>query len=336
MITKITRILLLIQVTLGIGLALLTIKFFHVSNPWLALLAGIGLIIWLRLLITANNFLLAWRYHSETPAAFRLHWRQICRLFLGEFMATMWSSSWTMPFQYFEKRIVPHPSALPVLLVHGYGCNSGYWNSMSKALLRANITHYAINMEPVLGTIDAYAAVVHEAMKTLCLETGQEKAVIVAHSMGGLAARAYLRDHGSEHIAKIITLGTPHHGTALANFSIGLNGQQMRWSRDAKSGVLNNWLAQLQKGESEAMRALFVSIYSHHDNIISPQTSSYLPGAKNIEFRGIGHVALALDPAIQSTVIEEIRAASQPYAAIAAPASHTLQGAPENLHDVDT
>jgi hypothetical protein len=55
--------------------------------------------------------------------------------------------------------------------------------------------------------------------------------------------------------------------------------------------------------------ALFVSIYSHHDNIIAPQTSSRLPGATNIELCGIGHVALAPHPAVQARVIDEIRRA---------------------------
>jgi triacylglycerol esterase/lipase EstA (alpha/beta hydrolase family) len=145
-------------------------------------------------------------------------------------------------------------------------------------------------------------------------ETGHEKIIILAHSMGGLVARAYLRDHGCAHIAKVITLGTPHRGTALANFGAGPNSRQMRWAGSAGS-MANNWLRRLEQSESDAVRALFVSIYSHHDNIVSPQTSSQLAGARNIEFHGIGHVALALNPMIQARVIEEILAASQQKAA---------------------
>ena len=39
------------------------------------------------------------------------------------------------------------------------------------------------------------------------------KLVLVTHSMGGLAARAYLKRHGSARVAKLITLACPHHGT---------------------------------------------------------------------------------------------------------------------------
>lgn len=71
------------------------------------------------------------------------------------------------------------------------------------------------------------------------------------------------------------------------------------------------WLQQLAARESRQRYALFVSIYSHHDNIIAPQTSSHLPGARNIDIHGIGHVALGLNPRVQEIVIDEIRAAGK-------------------------
>ncbi len=311
MITRITRLLILIQLAIAAGLAILALRFAFIDQPWHAALVGLLIVAVVRFAITMNNFFLAWTYRSETPQAMRLNSRQLCALIWREFSATMWSSSWSMPFQTFSMHIAVRSAGLPVLLVHGYGCNSGYWKAMSDALAHADITHKAINMEPVLGSIDAYAAIVHHEVDALCKETGAQKIVIVAHSMGGLAARAYLRDHGCERIARVITLGTPHHGTALANFSLGTNCGQMRWKHDGINGAPSAWLQQLQQSEDENKRALFVSIYSHHDNIIAPQTSSHLPGAKNIELHGIGHVALALSPEVQKIVIDEILLASQ-------------------------
>lgn len=311
MISRITRILILIQIVLAAGVAALFVKLAALDNIWLALLCGVSAVVLLRLAITTNNFLLARRNRSPLPAERRLSWGQAGRLVLGEFAATMWSSSWTMPFRRLDKYLADRTDALPVLLVHGYSCNSGYWRSMGHRLGQAGITHYAIDMEPIFGTIDAYAALIHRTVEAICAETGQRKIIIVAHSMGGLAARAYLRDHGAAHVARVITLGTPHHGTALANFSIGVNGQQMRWQRDASSGTASDWLRKLQQSEDAATRALFVSIYSHHDNIIAPQRSSHFPDAKNIELHGIGHVALALNRRVQDIVIDEIRLASQ-------------------------
>lgn len=306
MISRAARILILLQIAAAIGLFMLALKVWQIEKPWIALALCIGFVCLFRALISANNFFIAWRYRSETPPSHRIGWRQAFRLFADEFKATMWSSSWSMPFFRFTKRPAANPIGLPVLLIHGYACNSGYWHALSQLLARANITHYAVDLEPVLGDIDGYAMTVQRAVETVCRETGHDKIIIVAHSMGGLATRAYLRDHGSARVAKVITLGTPHYGTGLANFGIGINARQMRREGSVRRNVPSEWLRLLEKSESAATRALFVSIFSHHDNIVSPQTSSCLPGARNIEFHGIGHVALALNPEIQAQVLEEI------------------------------
>lgn len=306
MVHRITRIM------LGLHLLAILAIFGFAAYAWqgndlvLALVLGIVIVLLFRLLITANNFFITWLYRSETPEPLRISAFQAFRLFFGEFGATMFSSTWTMAFHRFTKRLPENAEGLPVLLIHGYGCNSGYWYPMSKALTAAKIIHYAVDLEPILHDIDGYVALIDRAVKTVCEETGHKQIVIVGHSMGGLAARAYLRDHGCEHIAKIITLGTPHQGTGLANFGAGPNSRQMRWTGKVATGTPSEWLRKLAGSESGATRSLIVSIYSHHDNIVSPQTSAHLEGATNIEFNGIGHVALGFHPAVQKCVIEEI------------------------------
>lgn len=320
MIVRITRLLLLIQFLIAIGIYLVIIRSFHgIAAPFAAVLS-LAIVIVVRLAITSNNFLLASRYSSETPPNFRVGWRDAFRLFLGEFRATMTASSWTMPFRTFSRRIPDHPQGLPVLLIHGYGCNSGYWRPMSNALLKANILHHAVDLEPIVGGIDEYVPLIHGAVERLRQETGHDKIVILAHSMGGLAARAYLRDHGSQHVARVITLGTPHRGTALAHFGVGVNTHQMRWTATEQEGIASEWLRKLAASEDPAVYRLFVSIYSHQDNIISPQTSSHLEGARNIEIHAVGHVALGYDPRVQAQVIREIRDASATVTGLSQPA----------------
>jgi triacylglycerol esterase/lipase EstA (alpha/beta hydrolase family) len=212
-----------------------------------------------------------------------------------------------MAFCRFEQWSGGDTALPPVLLIHGYGCNSGYWHFMSRALQRAGVSHHALDLEPVFAGIDEFVPQVHLAIESICRRSGPDKLIILAHSMGGLVARAYLLEHGAKRVAKVITLGTPHRGTGLANFGMGPNSRQMRWTGSAAEGQCSAWLRQLHSREDMALRALFVSLYSHHDNIVSPQSSSHLPGATNVEFHGIGHVALALHPQVQARVIEEIR-----------------------------
>ncbi|MDY7578449.1 alpha/beta fold hydrolase [Herbaspirillum sp. RTI4] len=313
MIARITKTLFLVQLAMLMMFYLLLTHLWPFATPLPAvwnLILSLGLVGVCRAMIVANNFFMTWPTRDMNVAAQNLNWMQFTRLFFGEFNASMLCSCWGMPFKRFDEKLVADNITLPVLLIHGYGCNSGYWHWMSKAFQKAGITHSALDMEPLFGSIDAYAPLVHAAVERLCQQTGQARVVLVAHSMGGLAARAYLRAHGSARIARIITLGTPHHGTTLANKGYGINCREMNWVGPIKDGGGSPWLRMLAESESPQMRALTVSIYSHHDNIISPQRSSLLDGAQNIGVSGIGHVALALHPKIQALVIKKIREVS--------------------------
>ncbi|MBY0240711.1 MAG: alpha/beta fold hydrolase [Burkholderiaceae bacterium] len=265
------------------------------GGPWGAALLALAGVLAVRLAINLNNFVLAARAASVTPEPQRLDWRGALRLFYTEFCASMLTTSWHM---LRPNRNLHLASGMPVLLVHGYGCNSGYWVHLSARLRRAGISHMALDLEPIGGSIDQYADLLHAALERLCKAAGSPRAIIVAHSMGGLASRAYLRRHGAARVARVITLGTPHHGTALANFGPGVNAREMQLG--------SPWLAALAASETAATRALFVSLWSHHDNIIAPQDSSCLPGARNVAFSGIGHVALGADARILRAVLDEI------------------------------
>ncbi|GAB2877252.1 hypothetical protein GCM10027277_53160 [Pseudoduganella ginsengisoli] len=295
-------IIMLIQLAAALAIGWGVLHWWPQGGPWGAALLALAFVAIVRLAINLNNFAMAARAASVTPEEHRLDWRGALRLFYTEFRASMLTTSWHM---LRPNRNLHLATGVPVLLVHGYGCNSGYWVHLSARLKQAGISHMALDLEPVAGSIDDYAERIHEALARLCKAAGSPRAIIVAHSMGGLASRAYLRRHGADKVAKVITLGTPHHGTALANFGPGVNAGQMRLG--------SPWLAALAASETPETRALFVSLWSHHDNIIAPQDSSFLPGARNIAFGGIGHVALGADKRVLSAVLNEIASVSNEF-----------------------
>jgi pimeloyl-ACP methyl ester carboxylesterase len=265
------------------------------------LASGALLMLMVRLLISAHNFYLSWRAGSLTPPEHALNPRRAASLFWHEFHSSMLTSTYYM-LRPVGLQVQSGGQGLPVLLIHGYACNSGYWLPMSKLLKQAGISHYGIDLEPPGASIDDFAPQVHAAVQRLRAQTGSAQVIILAHSMGGLVARAYLRQHGHAQVARVITLGTPHHGTALANLGLGSNAAQMR--RDSA------WLGALAASEANTQRMLFSSIYSVHDNIIAPQDSSALPGARNLVFGAIGHVALGRHPQIMHCALQEIQAAA--------------------------
>jgi len=99
-----------------------------------------------------------------------------------------------------------------------------------------------------------------------------------------------------------------HPGTALAHLGVGRNARQMRRDGD--------WLAALASNEPAARRAAVTSIFSHHDNIVAPQESCRLPGARNVAFGGVGHVELGRSAAVLDVVMAEINAVCPQQSAI--------------------
>jgi len=329
------RLVLLAQALGALAIGLAGVRWFGLA-PWQGAAAGLGSVVLVRLLINANNFRMAARAGSPTPPEHRLGLAAALRMFWEEFSTSMGTTSWHMPRAHAHTRIypcsapgtdpgtapriAPDTSAPPVLLLHGYGCNSGYWAHLVPLLDAARISHAAIDLEPLTGDIDSYAAGIEDAAARLCRLTGAPRLVVVGHSMGGLAARAWMRVHGAGRVARLITLGTPHHGTCLASLGPGANARQMR--RSGVGGPECTWLRMLADGEDAAARARITSIYSHHDNIIAPQTSSRLPGARNLAFGGVGHVALGRNRRILAAVMAEIDAAGMACTASVAAHHH--------------
>ena len=309
MIARALRWLMLLQVLAVPGLAWLLWQA-GVRQAGVALLLGMLGVLLLRALIVARNF-----WHSRRiaggAAPSRLGAGAAARLFVGELGANLRTSSWGMLRPRLSVPAAPGRNSLPVLLIHGYVCNRGFWAPLSGQLAQAGVVHGAVDLEPVNAGIDDVVPLVARAIGELLAQAGGKQVVIVAHSMGGLVARAYLRRHGGAQVARVITLGTPHHGTALANLAVGSNARQM----SRPGGRPNAWLAQLDADESPQARALITSIYSQHDNIVAPQDSARLPGARNSAYAGLGHVALASDPRVLRQVLSEITIVSEVGAA---------------------
>ena len=99
----------------------------------------------------------------------------------------------------------------------------------------------------------------------------------------------------------MITIASPHHGTALASFGLGENARQMR----RHSGFLRA-LAHAEGGQGPGVP--FTSIYSTHDNLVAPQETSLLPWGRNVALGGIGHVDVLGSPALAGLILADLRA----------------------------
>jgi len=267
--------------------------------------AGVALLAFalaLRALAIATTFIIAARHASPVPPEHRLDLVGRLTLYLAEFGAYILIYSVYQPFEPLfmgtEKPQPLPPGRLPVLLLHGYVCNRGFLLPLRRYLQAHGISVHSHNLEPVYADLDSYADGLARRIEEILAATGAEKLVILAHSMGGLVARAYLRKHGARHVAKLITLGTPHHGTVLAPLAAGENGRQIVPG--------NEWLRRLNE---DAPALPVVSVLSYQDNIVLPQESAELAGAKVVRLSGMGHISMPFSRRIREVALEEIRAA---------------------------
>jgi pimeloyl-ACP methyl ester carboxylesterase len=243
--------------------------------------------------------LAAWGRDAAAPRASAL---QLLRAWAGEVRASWQVFGWRQPFFAGREPDGAGPAAAGrsgVLLLHGYCCNRGIWAPWLRQLRRHGVPCTALTMEPVFGRIDDWVPAIEAAVAALTLRTGAPP-LLVAHSMGGLATRAWLAAQpdgqaADARVLRVVTIATPHHGTWMARFSRSPNARQMRRG--------HGWLAALAARESAARRARFTCFYGHADNIVFPASTAMLAGADNRHLAGVAHVAMAFRPEVFDEVL---------------------------------
>lgn len=263
--------------------------------------------------ITLFWFALAWVFRSPRPKETRIGPGQTLRLFWEEMWAIASSSRHMALYRFLPGDPPPGPAHAPVLLLHGVLCNAGSMHDLRRALVTRGIRPvYTMSYGPPLASIDFFVGQVAAKIDAILAATGARQVALVGHSMGGLVARAYLRQHGSAKVGVVITIGTPHNGSVHAWLFPGVSLGQLRPS--------NQWLAELNRGDA-GKGARIVSIWSWHDSMVAPQKSAELPGARNVALSGIGHNALVVNERVYDLVAAELNRVAREAQAAAAAAS---------------
>lgn len=124
----------------------------------------------------------------------------------------------------------PATSALPVVIIPGYGADAAAYRPMAAALRRARpSTHVSVapvhthNWLPTFGgrPVTPVLRLIHLAVLRAKRATGAPSVTLVAHSAAGWIARIYLGDlpyprvggvvwNGARHVGALFCMGTPH------------------------------------------------------------------------------------------------------------------------------
>jgi triacylglycerol lipase len=186
----------------------------------------------------------------------------------------------------------------PVLLVHGYLLNGAAWWRVARMLRGAGLTVHVATVEPPLASIDAMADSLAAQIEAVCAATGASRLSLVAHSMGGLVCRAYLRARGNARVARLVTIASPHHGTAIARLGLGTCAREMTPG--------SAWLAALAEWERHAEHPATLALFSYYDNYIAPQESSRLSWADTGILPPLGHVEMYFSRTVAQRVCDAL------------------------------
>ena len=291
MLAFVLRILIVCELLLYAMLAVCVFRF-SIAGAALCALAGVLVA---RLGVSGLTFALSSRYGVPAP---HLGWWRRLVLFFGEYAAFIVNFLLISPFESAwmgGDRLQPGNTRPPVLLIHGYGCSRAAWWCLRRRLEAAGWTVATISLEPIYSDIEAYLPAISKRIDDVLSKTGATQLTLLGHSMGGLVARAWRREHGSAKICRIITLGTPHGGTELARFGPGRNARQMVPG--------NEWLENLTRSEGEAPAFDALIIYSEHDNYVMPRSNLVWPNVPSVVLDGIGHLAMLYSQRVERALL---------------------------------
>ena len=205
----------------------------------------------------------------------------------------------------------------PVLLVPGYGGGTAALDVLADALRAQGREVVVVDLPgDDTGDLDEQARALDRAVVLEMQRAGARSVDVVGYSAGGVVARLWVRDHGGGSAARrVVTLGSPHHGTDLA----GLGGdvapdfcpeacQQLQPDSDL--------LRSLNAGDETPDGPLWVSIWTTDDQVVVPPSSASLEGAVDFTMQSVcpgavvSHGDLPRTPSVIAAVTRELAVAA--------------------------
>lgn len=185
----------------------------------------------------------------------------------------------------------------PILFVHGWNSNLSTWDTMVANFKTAGWTdnelyRWSYNTSQSNATT---AQEVATRVDDIRAQTGWDKVDIIAHSMGSLSSRYYLKNLGGDVLVDDwISLGGPNHGTDTANFCFSTACSQMR--------IGSSFLAALNANDESPGTPAYATYWSACDTVINPDSSVSVSGATNTQTACISHSALTTDTKVFNAV----------------------------------
>jgi triacylglycerol lipase len=209
-----------------------------------------------------------------------------------------------------EVRPVSQDAQPPVLLVPGYGGGTAGLEVMASALRRDGREVTVVRLAgDGTGDLHEQAAVLQRAVEA----TNTRSVDVVGYSAGGVTVRLWVRAYDGGSVARrIVTLGSPQHGTALAALAGDLTpGSCPLACRQLATD--SDLLRRLNRGDETPEGPAWVSIWTTDDQISTPPDTASLAGALDFSVQQVcpgaqvSHGQLPESPLVIAIVAAQLR-----------------------------
>lgn len=201
----------------------------------------------------------------------------------------------------------------PVLLVPGYGGSTGALEVLAASLRTAGRDARIVPL-PGDGRGDLReSAAALKATADAALAAGAPSVDLIGYSAGGVTARLYAKENAGD-VRRVVTLGSPHHGTKLAALGIALAPgtcptacQQLAPGSDLLDG--------LNDDDETPDGPQWLALWTEQDETVTPPESARLDGAVNVSLQDlcpglqVTHGGLPTGPVVRSLVLQALSAA---------------------------
>jgi triacylglycerol lipase len=195
----------------------------------------------------------------------------------------------------------------PVLLIPGYGGNQASLSVLADRIRQTGRDAYVVAL-PGDGTGDLREQVnVLDRNVDDAYDQGAQSVDLIGYSAGGVVARLWAEDNG-EKVRRVITLGSPMHGTQVATTGSTLvpDACPVACQQLSVGSVL------LRPVATRPVPVPWMSIWTEQDQTVVPPDSAQLAGAINVPLQRVcpnarvTHSELPTDHAVTSFVIQAI------------------------------
>jgi len=231
--------------------------------------------------------------------------RRLAVLMLGGVTLALLAGIWVLVVGRLADGEAADQSRLgPVLVVPGYGGGLTGLGAVVEELRRAG--RETLVFEPTdggTGDLRAQARRLRTLAEQTMEWTGADSVDVVGYSAGGVVARLYVVDEGGAAVVRrVLTLGSPHHGTEVATLAAEVAGGCPTACEQLATG--SDLLRRLAASDETPDGPAWITVRTVDDRIVTPVDTAVLDGALNIEVQELcpaattSHGALPGDPVV--------------------------------------